>query len=120
MMLMAKKLLRLLLCANILITYNHTHPQECDPQSLLDIAHIPTKLKACIEFAYEMGEDEDCTSALKKTYNALQDNKKIISRANAQAATLDALDFLEYHEESFHNKNHFLIFCTQTNIGKSN
>ena len=106
---MANKLLRLLLCINMLMVHSYTYSQECDPQSLLDIAHVPTKLRACIEFAYEMADEEDCTAALSATYSALQNNKKVISRASAQAATLDVLDFLEYHEQSFPNKDQFLL-----------
>src|SRR4030095_12582153 len=124
MMLMAKKLLRLLLCVNILVTHNYIYPEECDPQSILDIAHISTKLKACIELTYDMAQDEDCTAALDTVYDAIANNKKIISRASAQAAARDALDFLEYHAESFVSPDQFLIISTYltnylTNLTKS-
>lgn len=105
-------MLQLLLCANILVTHSYTHPEESDPQSLLDIAHVSNKLKYCIEFTHEMGNKQDWTTALQWMNTAIKKNKSVISRSGVQAAVLDLLDFFEYHEKAFVNEEHFTMITS--------
>jgi hypothetical protein len=108
-MITAKKLLRFLLCAQILTTCNYTLAGECEPQSILDIAHLTSKLKTIITFMYDIAEPKDRTEELDNAYKAIQQNQDIISRSTAQIATRNVLSFLEYHEDYFASKKDFTI-----------
>src|SRR5207248_3873268 len=111
-MITAKKLLRFLLCAQILTTCNYILPAECEPQSVLDIAHLTAKLKTIITFMYDIAEPKDRTEELNNVYKAIQQDKDVVSRSTAQIATRNVLSFLEYHEDYFESKKDFMIIST--------
>src|SRR3990172_7795551 len=112
MMLTAKKLLHLLLCTQIITTYNYTIPAETDPQSIVNIAHLTTKVKDVVMFMRELADAKDWTEELNTVYLAIQQNKSIISRPHAQAAVNSVLTFLDKHEKSFKNQKDFVTIST--------
>src|SRR5437899_1038386 len=103
-MLSTKKLLRLLLCAQIITAYNYARPAECEPQSIVDIAHLTTKLKAIVEFMYDLIDPEDRTKELTSVYRAIEENKNIISRSTAEIITQDLVSFVNDHKIFFANQ----------------
>lgn len=112
MMLPAKKLLRFLLCMQIITAYSPAFSASSEPQSVVDMAHITTNLKAIIAFMYEVADPKDCTDELNNVYSAIQQNKSIISHSNAHVAVRNVLTFLKYHENVFESKNDFTVIST--------
>lgn len=111
-MLPTKKLLRFLLCAQIITTYNYTLPAEGDPQAVIDIAHLSKKLKAIVTFMYDIADPEDRTKELISTYNAIQENKNIISRSTAEIVAQDLMRFIKDYKKFFVNKKDFLAISS--------
>src|SRR5437763_9121332 len=107
-MITAKKMLHFFLYAQILITYNSIFPAEYEPQSVVDIAHLPAKLKTIITFVYGVCKPKDRTQELNNVYKAIQENKNIISHSIVHMAARNALTFLESHEDYFANKEDFM------------
>jgi Collagen triple helix repeat (20 copies) len=114
-MLPTKKLLYLLLCAHILTGYNYTLPTACEPQSIVDVAHVPTKLKALITFMYDVVDPEDRTNELISVYQAIQDNKDIISRSTAEIVTRDLIDFIKEYKSFFAHENDYIAISSYIN-----
>ena len=114
-MLATKKLLQFILCAQITTGYNSTFATECKPQSVIDIAHLSKKLKAIITFVYDIADPEYHTEEFNNTYNAIQENKNIISHTTAYQATRNALDFLESHQDYFTHHDDLLTISTYLN-----
>src|SRR5579863_886958 len=115
MMLPAKKLLRFLFCMQIITAYSFAFSAPSapsEPQSVIDMAHLTTNLKAIIAFMYEVADPKDCTEELNNVYSAIQQNKSIISHSNAQVAVRNVLTFLKYHENVFESKNDFTVIST--------
>src|SRR3990170_3731360 len=101
MMLTAKKLLHLLLYTQIITTYNYTIPAETDPQSIVNIAHLTTKVKDVVMFMRELADAKDWTEELNTVYLAIQQNKskncvKIVSDEKF-------LSILKSARDSLHN-----------------
>ena len=69
MMLTAKKMLRFLLCAQMIMSCNYIIPAAYEPQSVVDIAHLTAKLKTLINFMYDTTEPEDHTEELDAIYS---------------------------------------------------
>lgn len=108
-MLTSKTWLHFLLCAQILTTCNYTLPAAYEPQSVIDIAHLPAKLKTVITFMYDIAEAKDRTEEFDAAYKAILNNESIISHSIAQVATRNVLNFLEYHADYFESKKDFTI-----------
>jgi len=106
-MITAKKLLRFLLCTQLLTMYNSILPAQYEPQSIVDIAHLPTQLKTIIAFVHKISKPNDRTEELNIVYKAIQENKNIISRSIAHTAVRNVLTFLEHHKNYFEHKKDF-------------
>src|SRR5688500_11378429 len=102
-----KKLLRIFLCAQILIAHNYTLPVESDPPSVIDIALLPIKIKTLITYIYDINDSEDLTEELHDVYIAIQKNQKIVSHAMAKTVAQDLLNFLHDYKEYFENENDY-------------
>lgn len=119
-MLRARNMLRLLLCAHIITMCNYTIPIENDPQSIVDIAHLPAKLKSIITFMYEIIDPSERTNDLNNIYQAIQENKNIISRTIIEKVAHHLSRFIKEHESFFTNKDDFNIISAYiTNYIKS-
>jgi hypothetical protein len=112
MVLIAKKLLRFLLCMQILITYNHTLPTASDPQSVINVAHLTAKIKDVVMFLYEITDPQDWTQELDTVYLAAQQNKNIVPRLHVQSAMNSALSLLSKYEKFFKNQKDFKAVAT--------
>src|SRR6266404_3990997 len=115
-MLPKKKLLRFLLCAQLITTYSYTFTSSCDPQSVIDLAHISDKLKAIISFVYDAMQPEERTNDLKDIYHAIQENKSILSRAITEKVMLDIIEFIEDHKNCFVHANDFDIISSYVKV----
>jgi hypothetical protein len=112
---LSKKLLRFLLCAQIMTTYTYTIPTECEPQSVVDIAHLPIKFQAIINFVHDTINPEDYTEEFKTIYHATQNNINIVSHAIAAKATLDCIQYIEYLTNCFASKDEAQIILDYLN-----
>jgi hypothetical protein len=105
MMLLKKKLLRILFCAQIITTYNYVVPAECEPQSIIDMAHLPLRLQAIINFVHDTIDSENHSKEFKTVYRAIQKNKSIISHSIAEKVTRECLQYIENLTDYFTNQN---------------
>src|SRR5579862_6638740 len=114
-MLPMRKLLYLLLCAHILTGYNYTLPTTCEPQSIVDVAHVTEKLKALITFMYDVVDPEDRSNELMSVYHAIQENQNIISRSTAEIVARDLVSFLKEYKSFFAHENDYIAVSSYVN-----
>src|SRR5690606_5577600 len=109
-MLTAKKLLRILLCIQAFTMYNLTLTHKTD--SSINIARLTTKIKEVVMFMHELAQDSEWSQDLENVYCAIQEDKNIIMRSQAESALTSVLNFLNKHRESFKNTQDFkMITC---------
>ena len=111
-MLPKKKLLRFLLYAQIITTYNYVLPVECEPQSIIDMAHLPIKLQAIINFVHDTIDSKSHTKEFKTVYLATQEKINIISRSIAEKVTHECIHYIEDLTHYFANKDDANIILT--------
>src|SRR5690348_12488554 len=106
-MLTAKKLLRILLCIQILTTYHYTVPITSGAQSTDNIARLTTKAKDIIMLMHEFAEEQDWTADLESMYRAIQQDRRIVARSQVDAAMNSVFLFLKKQQQFFKNKKEF-------------
>ncbi len=109
MMLPAKKLLRLILCIQIIMSYTPPLSAATEYNSPLAVAHLTTKVKDAVMFMYDLAAEQDWTEELEQIYHAIQKNKKVVQRADAQAAVESVLNFLDSHAYAFADQKDFAL-----------
>jgi hypothetical protein len=114
-MLPKKQLLRFLLYAQILTTYNYTLPMSCEPQSIVDVAHVTEKLKALITFMYDVVDPEDRSNELISVYHAIQEHQNIIARSTAEIVARDLISFLKEYKSFFAHESDYIAISSYVN-----